>query len=217
MSKERRKELFRALHSLLDAVTNLNLRDLEAEATSSSSNQEASTSASASAKGKAKDPDLDWTEGPYIPVSITPLSTKSTFSSVVGSSSESSIVPPSQVPIEAVSLVEQPVNYSPALLAAQWAAMNTPGGQNQGQGHGDPQGPRDGGENGEGNGDGNGDGQGGIMEMLRMGEGRLRWPITTLLKFSQHGTPLPQMRQWIISSRKPLIAVPPRMCSLLLC
>jgi hypothetical protein len=36
MSKERGEELFRALHSLLDAVTNLNLQDLEAEAKAAS-------------------------------------------------------------------------------------------------------------------------------------------------------------------------------------
>jgi hypothetical protein len=66
MSNERGEELFRALHSLLDAVTNLNLRDLEAEAKAASasekaqakfSTQGASTSASASSKGKAKDSD----------------------------------------------------------------------------------------------------------------------------------------------------------------
>jgi hypothetical protein len=32
MSKERGEELFRALNTILDAVTALNLRDLEAEA-----------------------------------------------------------------------------------------------------------------------------------------------------------------------------------------
>jgi hypothetical protein len=76
MSKERGEELFRALHSLLDAVTNLNLRDLEAEAKAASSTQKAKaesstqgvgTSASASAKEKAKDPDPDWTEVRTIP------------------------------------------------------------------------------------------------------------------------------------------------------
>jgi hypothetical protein len=76
MSKERGKELFRALHNLLDAVTNLNLRELEAEAKAASSPQEAKaesstqgagTSASASAKGKAKDPDPDWTKLPFNP------------------------------------------------------------------------------------------------------------------------------------------------------
>jgi hypothetical protein len=98
MSKEKGEELFHALHSHLDAVTNLNLRDLEAEAKaasasekaqSESSTQGASTSASASSKGKAKDPDPDWTEVLYNPVPITPLSTRPRFSQVIGSSSES--------------------------------------------------------------------------------------------------------------------------------
>ena len=57
MSEERGAELFRALHAIIDAVTNLNLRDLEAEAkASSSSSAEEGTSAKVSAKGKAKDP-----------------------------------------------------------------------------------------------------------------------------------------------------------------
>jgi hypothetical protein len=76
MSKERGKELFRALYGLLDAVTNLNLRNLEAEAKAEVSSQGAGASASASARGKAKDPDSDWTEVPYNPVPITPLSTR---------------------------------------------------------------------------------------------------------------------------------------------
>jgi hypothetical protein len=53
------------------------------------------------------------------------------------------------------------------------------------------------------------------MEMSKMAEDRLRWPITTLLSFSQHGTPLPQIRLRITSSRKPLVVVQPRMCRLL--
>jgi hypothetical protein len=118
MSKERGEELFRALHSLLDAVTNLNLRDLEAQAKAATSLQEAkaessiqgaSTSASASAKGKANDPDSDWTEVPYNPVPITPLSTRPRFSQVIGSSSESSIVPLSRISDKAVSLANHPV------------------------------------------------------------------------------------------------------------
>jgi hypothetical protein len=162
MSKERGEELFRALHSLLDAVTNLNLRDLEAEAKAATSPQEAKaesstqgagTSASASAKGKAKDPDPDWTEVPYNPVPITPLSTRPRFLQVVGSSSESPIVLPSQISIEAVSLADNPVNYSPVVLAA-WAAMNIPGGGQDAHNQG-------GGPQGGGTGDGNGDGQGG--------------------------------------------------------
>jgi hypothetical protein len=52
------------------------------------------------------------------------------------------------------------------------------------------------------------------MEMGKTGEDRLRWPITTLLSFSQRGTPLHHIRLRITSSRKPLIAVQPRMCSL---
>jgi hypothetical protein len=79
MSEERGAELFRALHAIIDAVTNLNLRDLEAEAKASSSSSssfaEEGTSAKASARGKARDPNPDWTELPYNPVPITPLST----------------------------------------------------------------------------------------------------------------------------------------------
>jgi hypothetical protein len=114
MSEERDAELFRALHAIIDAVTNLNLRDLEAEAKASSSSAKEGTSAKASAKGKAKDPDPNWTEVPYNPVPITPLSTRPRISQVVGSSSESSIVPPSRVALKAASLA----NYSPAVLEA---------------------------------------------------------------------------------------------------
>jgi hypothetical protein len=53
MSEDRGAELFRALHAIIDAVTNLNLRDLEAEAkASSSSSAEEGTSSKASARGK---------------------------------------------------------------------------------------------------------------------------------------------------------------------
>jgi hypothetical protein len=93
MSEERGAELFRALHANINAVTNLNLRDLEAEAKApSSSSAEEGISAKASARGKAKDPNSDWTEVPYNPVPITPLSTLPRYSQVVGSSSESPIV-----------------------------------------------------------------------------------------------------------------------------
>jgi hypothetical protein len=71
MSEERGAELFRALHAIIDAVTNLNLRDLEAEAkASSSSSAEEGTSFKASAKGKVQDPNSDWTEVPYNPIPI---------------------------------------------------------------------------------------------------------------------------------------------------
>jgi hypothetical protein len=126
MSKERGAELFRALHAIIDTVTNLNRMKLEAEVKASSSSAEASTSARASAKGKAKDPNLDWTEVPYNPVPITPLSTRPRFSQVVGASSESPIVPPSRVALEAVSLA----NYSSTILAA-WTAINPPVGRGQ--------------------------------------------------------------------------------------
>jgi hypothetical protein len=76
MAEERGAELFRALHAIINAVTNSNLRDLEAEAkASSSSSAEESTSSKASAKGKVKDSNPNWTEVSYNPVPITPLST----------------------------------------------------------------------------------------------------------------------------------------------
>jgi hypothetical protein len=49
------------------------------------------------------------------------------------------------------------------------------------------------------------------MEMGETGEDRLRWPITTLLSFSLHGTPRRQIRLRIISSRKLLNAIQLRM------
>jgi hypothetical protein len=76
MFEEKGEELFRALHSLLDAFTSLNLRDLEAEAQGESSKQ----GADASAKGKAKDPNPDWQDVPFHPVPITPLSTRPRYS-----------------------------------------------------------------------------------------------------------------------------------------
>jgi hypothetical protein len=160
MSKERGAELFRALHAIIDAVTNLNLRYLEAEARASTSSPEAGTSASASAKGKAKDPNPDWTEVPYNPLPITPLSTRPRFSQVVGSSSESPIFPPSRIAVEATLLAEYPI-YTPATIAAWATGMNAQGTQNQGnqpQGQ-DQRGPQ--GPEGEDNGDGNGGGQDG--------------------------------------------------------
>jgi hypothetical protein len=161
MYEERGAELFQTLHAIIDAVTNLNLRDLEAEANALSSSAEEGISAEASARGKAKDPNPDWTEVPYNPVPITPLSTRPRFSQVVGSSSKSPIVPPSRVALEATS----PANYpalNPATVAA-WAAMSDQAeGQNQGglrDGQGGPQ--VDGGGGIEDGGGGIEDGQGG--------------------------------------------------------
>jgi hypothetical protein len=142
MFEERGAELFRALHAIIDAVTNLNLRDLEAEAkASSSSSAEEGISAKASAWGKAKDPNPDWTEVPYNPVPITPLSTRPRFAQVVGSSSESPIVPPSRVALEATFLANYPALNAATITA--WAAMSDEAqGQNQGgqrDGQGGPQ------------------------------------------------------------------------------
>jgi hypothetical protein len=123
MSKERGAELSRALHAIIDAVTNLNLRDLEAEVRASSSCLEAVTSRSASVKGKAMDPNPDWTEVPYNQVPITPLSTRPRFFQVVGSSSESPIFPLSRIAVEATSLAENTV-YTPATIAAWATSMN---------------------------------------------------------------------------------------------
>jgi hypothetical protein len=103
MSKERKEELFRALNTILDAVTAMNLGDLEAEVSAAVAADRGETStqgASASSKGKDKVAGPDWEDFPYNPVPITPLSSRSIFSQVVGSSSlESSVVPPSPVSV----------------------------------------------------------------------------------------------------------------------
>jgi hypothetical protein len=54
--KEARSYSELSTRAIIDAVTNLNLRDLGAEAKALSSSSEVGTSASGSAKGKAKDP-----------------------------------------------------------------------------------------------------------------------------------------------------------------
>jgi hypothetical protein len=102
MSKESGEELFRALNTILDAVTALNLRDLEAEAAATAASDQGETStqgASASSKGKAKVANPDWEDIPFNPVPITPLSSRPRFSQVVGSSSESPVVPPSLISV----------------------------------------------------------------------------------------------------------------------
>jgi hypothetical protein len=102
MSKEREEELFRALNTILDAVTALNLMDLEAEAAAAVAADQGETSTqgtSASSKGKAKVADPDWEDIPSNPVPITPLSSRPRFSQVVGSSLESPVVPSSPVSV----------------------------------------------------------------------------------------------------------------------
>jgi hypothetical protein len=123
MSKERGEELFRALNTILDAVTALNLRDLKAEAAAAVAADQGETStqvASASSKGKAKVANPDWEDVPFNPVSITPFSSRPRFSQVVGSSSESPVVPPSPISVAACAMANagqaggaQPVDGNP--------------------------------------------------------------------------------------------------------
>jgi hypothetical protein len=92
MSKEKGEELFRALNTIFDAVTALNLRDLEAEV-AADRGETSTQGASASSKGKAKVANPDWEDVPFHPVPITLVSSRPRFSQVVGSSSETPIVP----------------------------------------------------------------------------------------------------------------------------
>jgi hypothetical protein len=92
MSKEKGEELFRALNVILDAVSSLNLRDLEAEA-KADRGESSSKAAAESSKGKDKVAEPDWEDIPFNPVPITPLSNRPRFTQVVGSSSEA-MAPP---------------------------------------------------------------------------------------------------------------------------
>ena len=87
MSREKGQELFRALNTLLDAVTALNLNDLEAEA-AADRGETSAQGAAAPSKGKDKVPNPDWEDVPFQPVPITPLSSRPRFSQVVGESVE---------------------------------------------------------------------------------------------------------------------------------
>jgi hypothetical protein len=123
MSKERGEELFCALNTILDAVTALNLRDLEAEDAAAVAADQGETStqgASASSKGKAKVANPDWEDIPFNPVPITPLSARPRFSQVVGSSLESPVVPHSPILVAACAMANagqaggaQPVGGNP--------------------------------------------------------------------------------------------------------
>ena len=92
MSKEKGEELFRALNIILDAVSSLNLRDLEAESRADRG-ESSSKAAAESSKGKDKVAEPDWEDIPFNPVPITPLSSRPRFTQVVGSSSEA-MAPP---------------------------------------------------------------------------------------------------------------------------
>jgi hypothetical protein len=87
MSKERGEELFCALNVILDAVSSLSPRDLEAEA-EADRGESSSKAAAECSKGKDKVAEPDWEDIPFNPVPITPLSTRPRFTQVVGSSSE---------------------------------------------------------------------------------------------------------------------------------
>jgi hypothetical protein len=85
MSKERGEELFRALNTILDAVTALNLRDLEAEDVADRG-ETSTQGVAASSKRKAKVANPDWEDVPFHPVPISPVSSRPRLSQVVGSS-----------------------------------------------------------------------------------------------------------------------------------
>jgi hypothetical protein len=117
MSKERKEELFRALNTILDAVTALNLRDLEAEAATTVAADRGKTStqgASAFSKGKDKVANPDWEDIPYNLVPITPLSSRPRFPQVVGSSSESPIVPRSPISVAVHTMANSAGGAGPA-------------------------------------------------------------------------------------------------------
>jgi hypothetical protein len=124
MSKEKGEKLFRALNVILDAITGLNLRDLEAEAVADRGNS-STKAATQSSKGKDKVDDPDWEDVPFNPVPITPLSSRPRFTQVVGSSCETPIISPSPIAVALSSLPGRPVIGA---AAAVRMAMNSPGG-----------------------------------------------------------------------------------------
>jgi hypothetical protein len=73
MSKERGEKLFHALKVVLNAITDLNLRDLEAESVADRG-ESSSKDATKSSKGKDKVDNPDWADPFFHPVPIPPLS-----------------------------------------------------------------------------------------------------------------------------------------------
>jgi hypothetical protein len=71
MSKERGEELFRALNVILDAVSSLNLKDLEAKA-KADRRESSSKAAAKSSKEKDKVTEPDWENIPFNPVLSLP-------------------------------------------------------------------------------------------------------------------------------------------------
>src|SRR6476660_4636579 len=110
MSREKGQELFRALNTLLDAVTALNLKDLEAEA-AADRGETSAQGAAAPSKGKDKVPNPDWEDVPFQPVPITPLSSRPRFSEVVGESVQSRLEPP--VPLLLLLLLRWQIPHQP--------------------------------------------------------------------------------------------------------
>jgi hypothetical protein len=72
-TKEKGKELFCALNVILDVVSSLNLRDLEAEA-KADRGESSSKAAANSSRGKDKVAEPDWEDISFNSVPITPLS-----------------------------------------------------------------------------------------------------------------------------------------------
>jgi len=107
MSREKGQELFCALNTLLDAVTALNLKDLEAEA-AADRGETSAQGAAAPSKGKDKVPNPDWEDVPFQPVPITPLSSRPRFSQVVGESVETPIRTPSSLAVAALAAMANP-------------------------------------------------------------------------------------------------------------
>jgi hypothetical protein len=107
---------------------------LEAEAAAAVAADQGETStqgASASSKGKAKVANPDWEDIPFNPVPITHARPR--FSQVVGSTSESPVVPPSPISVAACAMANagqaggaQPVggNPPPPLAYASGARFN---------------------------------------------------------------------------------------------
>jgi hypothetical protein len=117
MSKERKEELFRALNTILDAVTALNLTDMKAEAAAAVAADRGETltqGALAPSKGKDKVADPDWEDIPYNPVPITPLSLRPSVSQVVDSSLESPIVPRSPISVAVHAMANAAGGAGPA-------------------------------------------------------------------------------------------------------
>jgi hypothetical protein len=123
VEKEKGEELFRALNVTLDAITGLNLRDLEAESVADRG-ESSNKAATKSSKGKNKVDNPDWADVPFHPIPITPSSSRPRFSQVVGSFVETPVVSSSPIAVASSLLAGRPVVGA---AAAARMAMNPPG------------------------------------------------------------------------------------------